>query len=161
MIQISSPCIFFSTRVKTCEPKHSPISGLHILASVLVWSIRWKEERIIWTSLTHRWPKALLYHSGDLPLWQDKQISHIMIAAWIQVSDVRTLEVLSHLRSTLEMCVSLVLPGPLGSRRYCDSSTTRRTAAMRGLSSWSTDTHTSAHEPLHRSVRHDLCRETE
>lgn len=64
--------------------------------------------------------------------------------------------VLSHLRSTLEMCVSLVLPDPQGSSRYCDSSTTRRTAAMRGLSSWSTDTHTNAHEPLHKSVRHDL-----
>lgn len=60
------------------------------------------------------------------------------------------------MRSTLETWVSLVLPVPQGSRRYWDSRTTPRTAPVRGLSSCSTDTHTSAHEPLHKSVRHDL-----
>lgn len=65
-------------------------------------------------------------------------------------------EALPHLRSTLEMCVSLVFPVPQGSRRYCDSNTTPLTAPTRGLSSCSTDTHTSAQDSLQRSVRHDL-----
>lgn len=86
----------------------------------------WKEDRTLWASFTKRWPKALLYHSWDLPL-----------------------------RSTLHMCVSLVRPDPLGSRRYWDSSTTPLTVPVRGLSSWSTDAHTRAHEPLHSSVRQD------
>ncbi|TNN54099.1 hypothetical protein EYF80_035720 [Liparis tanakae] len=40
-----------------------------------------------------------------------------------------------------------------GSRRYWDSSTTPLTAPVMGLSSCSMDTHTSAQEPLQRSVR--------
>lgn len=128
-----------------------------ILVSVLVWSSRWKEERIIWASLTHRWPKALLYHSGDLPLLNKKNSKeHILLLQWWLKSPLWDYDGRPDLRSTLEMCVSLVLPVPHGSRRYCDSNTTPLTAPMRGLSSYSTDTHTRAQEPLHRSVRHDL-----
>lgn len=96
------------------------------------------------------------------PCNKKRKRSTLMVTMLIKTFAMRALEVRPHLRSTLEIWVSLVLPVPQGSRRYCDSSTTPLTAPMRGLSSCSTDTHTSAHEPLHRSVRHDLwgCRDT-
>lgn len=51
--------------------------SVQVLTSVLVWSSRWKEERIIWALLAHRWPKALLYHSGDLPLQYKQKTMNI------------------------------------------------------------------------------------
>lgn len=135
------------------DPKRSPVPEVQLLASALDGSSCWKEQRIMWASLTQRWPKALLYHSGDLPLQQET--AHITTEA-SPASPASAREVCPHLRSTLEMCVSRVLPVPQGSRRYWESSTTPLTAPVRGLSSCSTDTHTSAQEPLHRSVRHDL-----
>lgn len=59
---------------------HTP--GVQVLTSVLVWSSRWKEERSIWALLAHRWPKALLYHSGDLPLQYKQQTMHIFHLQW-------------------------------------------------------------------------------
>lgn len=65
-----------------CDPKSGQTPGVQVLTSVLVWSSRWKEERIIWASLAHRWPKALLYHSGDLPLQYKQWTIHIFHLQW-------------------------------------------------------------------------------
>lgn len=65
-----------------CDPKSRQPPGVQGLPSVLVWSSRWKEERIIWALLAHRWPKALLYHSGDLPLQYKQQTMHRFHLQW-------------------------------------------------------------------------------
>lgn len=54
--------------------------------------------------------------------------------------------------------MSLDLPEPHGSSRYCDSRTTPLTPASCGLSSWSIDTDTSTHTPFGISVLHVLNR---
>lgn len=58
----------------------------------------------------------------------------------------------TYLRSALQTWVSLDLPEPQGSIRYCESITTARTPPRSWASSCSTDTDTRAHIPLGRSV---------
>lgn len=58
----------------------------------------------------------------------------------------------THLRSTLQMWVSLDLPEPHGSIKYWESITAARTPPMSWASSCSTDRDTRVHIPLGKSV---------
>ena len=58
----------------------------------------------------------------------------------------------TYFRSALQTWVSLDLPEPHGSIKYCESITTARTPPMSWASSCSTDRDTRAHIPLGRSV---------
>lgn len=84
-LRVWSPCGVTCNQTQLlwkCDPKSKQTPGVQVLTSVLVWSSRWKEERIIWALLAHRWPKALLYHSGDLPLQYKQQTMHIFHLQW-------------------------------------------------------------------------------
>lgn len=56
----------------------TPQSPAQILVSGPSGSKAWKELRMRATSLAQRWPKALLYHSGDFPLEQQANIQHLV-----------------------------------------------------------------------------------
>lgn len=56
----------------------TPCSHVQILVSGPSGSRDWKELRMRAASLAQRWPKALLYHSGDFPLEQQANIQHLV-----------------------------------------------------------------------------------
>lgn len=87
------------------DPKSSQPPGVQVLTSELVWSSRWKEERIIWTLLAHRRPKALLYHSGDLPLQDKQQTMHLFHLQWGPEPPVWERYISAHTWGPLWRCV--------------------------------------------------------
>lgn len=123
-----------------------------------------KESRILASSMAQRWPKTLLYHSGDRPLEERREEAEggewagdiLEIGSSISCCSIPSPGESRYLRSALQMWVTRERPMVLGSMRYWEVSTMALTPPSTGTLSCSTERELSRQAPRGRSVRQRL-----